>query len=298
MIKMNIDLHIHSSYSDGAYPPSELISMAAQLGIKAIAIADHDSVSGVTEAVSFGQRYGIEVIPAVELSVQFDSFQDVHLLGYGINYRNETFLGRIFDFRNRREHRNNEIVERVNTQLIAEGRDVITIDEVLAFAHDAIGRPHIARVLLDHKYVSNLEDAFQHYLIPCNIPKSYWEMENAIHEIHRIGGVAVLAHPTSISKDLQELRRVILKLKDKGLDGIEVFNNMGWPQEIEFLRRLAAELDLLATAGSDFHGIEVGIEIGKGREGICFDSSLLAPLITKIQERRIITNQERYILSL
>ena len=265
--------------------------MAAQLGVKVIAIADHDSVSGVTDAVSCGQNYGIEVIPAVELSVQFDSFRDVHLLGYGINYRDEAFLGKIIEFRIRREHRNIEIVERVNTQLIAEGRDVITIDEVLAFARDAIGRPHIARVLLERKYVYNLEDAFQRYLVPCNIPKSYWEMDDAIHDIHRIGGVAVLAHPTSISKDLQDLRRVISKLKDLGLDGIEVFNNMGWPQEIEFLRRLATELDLLVTAGSDFHGIEHGMEIGKGREGICFDSSLLAPLITKIQERRNITNQ-------
>ena len=291
MIKMNIDLHIHSNYSDGAYTPSELVSMAAQLGVKVIAIADHDSVSGVTDAVSCGQNYGIEVIPAVELSVQFDSFRDVHLLGYGINYRDEAFLGKIIEFRIRREHRNIEIVERVNTQLIAEGRDVITIDEVLAFARDAIGRPHIARVLLERKYVYNLEDAFQRYLVPCNIPKSYWEMDDAIHDIHRIGGVAVLAHPTSISKDLQDLRRVISKLKDLGLDGIEVFNNMGWPQEIEFLRRLATELDLLVTAGSDFHGIEHGMEIGKGREGICFDSSLLAPLITKIQERRNITNQ-------
>jgi hypothetical protein len=290
---MNIDLHIHSSYSDGAYTPSELISMAAQLGVKVIAIADHDSVSGVTDAVSCGQDYGIEVIPAVELSVQFDSFRDVHLLGYGINCSDEAFLGRIIEFRKRREQRNNEIVELVNRQLIAEGREAITIDEVLAFARDAIGRPHIARVLLERKYVSSLEDAFQRYLVPCNIPKSYWDMDNAIDEIHRIGGVAVLAHPTSISKDLQELKCIVLKLKNMGLDGIEVFNNMGWPQEIEFLRRLAIELDLLVTAGSDFHGIEYGMEIGKGREGICFDSSLLAPLNTRIQEQQSRTNQNR-----
>lgn len=291
MIKMKIDLHIHSSYSDGAYTPLELVSMAAKLDVKVIAIADHDSVSGVTDAVSCGRKYGIEVMPAVELSVQLESFKDVHLLGYGINYSDEAFLGRIIEFRERREQRNNEIVELVNRQLIAESREAITTDEVLAFARDAIGRPHIARVLLERKYVSNLEDAFQRYLVPCNIPKSYWEMDQAINEIHRIGGVAVLAHPTSISKDLQELKCIVLKLKNMGLDGIEVFNNMAWPQEIEFLRRLAIELDLLATAGSDFHGIESGMEIGKGREGICFDSSLLAPLNIRIQEQRSRMNQ-------
>lgn len=286
MLEMNIDLHIHSSFSDGAYTPPELVAMAKQLGVTVIAIADHDSVSGVSDAISHGHKSGIEVIPAVELSVQFESFKEVHLLGYGINCSDEAFLDRIIEFRNRREQRNNEIVDLVNAQLRAEGRHVITVDEVLAFARDAIGRPHIARVLLERNYVSNLEDAFQRYLVPCNVPKSYWEMGNAIDEIHRIGGVAALAHPTSISKDQQELRRVISALKVMGLDGIEVFNNMGWPQEIEFLRRLAVELDLLVTAGSDFHGIEDGGEIGKGREGICFDSSLLPPLFTRIQERR------------
>jgi predicted metal-dependent phosphoesterase TrpH len=111
-------------------------------------------------------------------------------------------------------------------------------------------------------------------------------MDEAIAEIHRIGGVAVLAHPTSISKDMTALALTVSNLKQLGLDGIEVFNNMGWPLEIEFLRRTAADLGLLMTAGSDFHGIEEGLEIGRGREGMSFDSCLLAPLYERIQKMR------------
>lgn len=286
MLLMNIDLHVHSNYSDGAFSPSELITQAKQRDVGVLAIADHDSVAAIAEGIAAGRAVGIEVIPAAELSVQFEHFTDIHLLGYGIDYHDEQFIQRLNGFRNRRELRNQEILERINALLLTEGRTEITCEEVSAYAQGTIGRPHIARVLLDHQYVANIEDAFRRYLIPCNVPKSYWPMEDAISEIHRIGGVAVLAHPTSISKDIAELRRVVLKLKGIGLDGLEVFNNMGWPQEIEFLRRLAEDLKLLVTAGSDFHGIEDGLEIGKGREGICFDSALLVPLYDCINSRQ------------
>jgi len=283
---MNIDLHIHSSYSDGAYSPSELIMLAQQQNIGTLAIADHDSVAGIPSGIASGHSCGIEVIPATELSVQFNTYNDVHLLGYGINYEDELFLHHLNGFKNRREHRNEEILKQVNLLLLTEGRLEIPVEEARVYAHGSLGRPHIARALLDRQYVTNVEDAFRRYLIPCNVPKSYWPMADAIKEIHRLGGVAVLAHPTSISKNSEELKQVIIQLKSIGLDGLEVFNNMGWPQEIEFLRRLAVELDLIVTAGSDFHGIEDGLEIGKGREGIRFDSDLLAPLYDRIRSRR------------
>lgn len=283
---MNIDLHIHSSYSDGAYSPSELITLAKLQDVGVVAIADHDSVAGISSGMAAGLEIGINVIPATELSVQFENFKDVHLLGYGINYNDESFLQRLNGFRSRRELRNEEILQQVNMLLLAEGRSEITVEAVRAFAHGSIGRPHIARAMLDRQYVTNVEDAFRRYLIPCNVPKSYWPMADAISEIHRIGGIAVLAHPTSISKDHDELRRIIYSLKQVGLDGLEVFNNMGWPLEIEFLRRLANDFKLIVTAGSDFHGIEDGLEIGKGREGIRFDSALLAPLYNSIQLRQ------------
>ena len=286
MHAMNIDLHIHSCYSDGAFTPSEIVALAVKQDVRVIAIADHDSVAGVDEAVVAGQSSSIEVIPAVELSVQFGEWQDVHLLGYGIDYRDAAFLSNLEGFRRRRGGRNDEILGRVNNCLRDEGRDPLIRQNVLAFARDAIGRPHIARALLEQGYVETMEDAFRRYLVPSNVPKSYWPMDEAIAEIHRIGGVAVLAHPTSIAKDPGTLAPVIVALQASGLDGLEVYNNMGWPLEIEFLRRTALERGLLATAGSDFHGIEEGLEIGKGREGIRFDSSLLAPLFERIRHIR------------
>lgn len=286
MRSMNIDLHIHSSFSDGAFSPTELVGIAVQQDVRAMAIADHDSVAGVEEATNAGSAIGVTVLSAVELSVKFEEWQDVHLLGYGINCKDEKFLLNLDGFRCRREGRNGDILERVNACLHAEGRNRLHIENVLAFARGSIGRPHIARALLERGYVNTVEDAFRRYLVPCNVPKSYWPMDEAIAEIHRIGGVAVLAHPTSISKDLATLGPVIDSLHLLGLDGIEVYNNMGWPLEIEFLRRTAEESGLLMTAGSDFHGIEEGLEIGRGREGIRFDSALLAPLYERIDSVR------------
>lgn len=283
MHTMKIDLHIHSSYSDGAFTPTELVALAVKQDVGVIAIADHDSVAGVQEAGEAGQAAAVDVISAVELSVQFEEWQDVHLLGYGIDYRDEEFLQSLDGFRHRREGRNDEILARVNDSLRAEGRAVLNRERVLSFARGAIGRPHIARALLEQGYADSVEDAFRRYLVPCNVPKSYWPIDDAIAEIHRIGGVAVLAHPTSISKEQGTLTSIIVALQESGLDGIEVYNNMGWPLEIEFLRRIAEGRGLLITAGSDFHGIEEGLEIGRGREGMHFDGALLAPLYERIQ---------------
>lgn len=283
---MNIDLHIHSNFSDGAYTPSELVLRAVSQGVTTIALADHDSVSGVAEACQAGASVHVEVIPAVELSVACGEWQDVHLLGYGIDCTDQKFLASLEAFRQRRAVRNDEILERVNDQLRVEGKEELSRDRVRSFAQDSIGRPHIARALLERGYVDCMENAFRNYLVPCNVPKYYWDMDEAIAEIHRIGGVAVLAHPTSVIKDLGRLAAFIDELHSDGLDGIEVYNNMGWPQEIEFLRRLAGDTGLLITAGSDFHGCEEGLEIGKGREGIRFDSALLAPLYECIQRKK------------
>jgi predicted metal-dependent phosphoesterase TrpH len=281
-----IDLHLHSNFSDGAFSPEELVQRAAEAELVTISIADHDSVAGVSAGISAGTLSSIEVLPAVELSVQFRSWHDVHLLGYGMNITDATFLEKLNGFRERREHRNIDILERVNVMLVEEGHSAIELSEVLIFARDAIGRPHIARALLERGYVSNVEDAFKRYLVPCNVPKCYWPIDDAITEIRRIGGVAILAHPTSVSTDRQELRDLIGELSDMGLDGIEVFNNMAHLDEMEFLRRLALESGLLITGGSDFHGIEEGLEMGRGRGGIRFSDTLLAPLKKRLSERR------------
>ena len=281
-----IDLHIHSNCSDGVFSPKELVEQAKTEGLTTIAIADHDSVAGVPETLSAGVAHDIEIIPAVELSVQYRTWQDVHLLGYGIDYTDSGLCERLNAFRERREQRNVEILQMVNETLSVEMRTKIELSEVLAYTRDAIGRPHIARALLKRGYVDSVEEAFRRYLVPCNVPKCYWPIDDAISEIQRVGGVAVLAHPTTITDDRQELHNVIRELAKIGLDGIEAFNNLALPNEMEYLRRLAEELGLLVTGGSDFHGIEEGQKMGQGRGGIRFSANLLIPLRKRLAERQ------------
>ncbi|NVN90638.1 MAG: PHP domain-containing protein [Desulfuromonadales bacterium] len=281
-----IDLHIHSNCSDGAFSATELVDQAIVQELTTIAIADHDSVASVATGIAAANLAGIENIPAVELSVQYKSFQDVHLLGYGFDHTDRGFCEKLDLLREKREHRNEEVLARVNERLAHEGRARIELSHVLVYAKGVIGRPHIARALLEHGYVKSVEDAFRRYLVPCNVPKHYWPVAEAISEIRHLGGLAVLAHPTTITSDHQELWRIITELAEIGLDGIEAFNNLALADDMEFLKRRAGEAGLLLTGGSDFHGIEAGLELGRGRGGIRFSASLLSPIRERLSERR------------
>jgi hypothetical protein len=281
-----IDLHIHSSFSDGCLSPQELVERAQAQGLSSIAIADHDSISGVFPGIAAGEALGIEVVPAIELSVQFKTYKDVHLLGYGLDCGDSGLLERLNQLRERREGRSRDILAAVNERLAGEGRGCIGFDEVSLHALETIGRPHIARAMIGRGYVGTVEEAFRRYLVPCNVSKLYWPMDDAIATIRRLGGVAVLAHPTSISTLRPELRSIIAELAKLGLDGVEVFNNMAQPEEMAILQRIAGDLGLLATGGSDFHGIEEGQEMGRGRGGIRFEEALLVPLKALIEQRR------------
>lgn len=249
-----VDLHTHTRHSDGRLSPSELVLLAAAQGLKALAIADHDSTAGIDEAMDCGQRNGIEVIPAVELSVEIRSYSDVHLLGYFINHHDPLFQEKLELFRVRRDSRGREIIARINDKLANEGKGQICYEEVLAESDGALGRPHVARVLMAKGFASGMEDAFDRYLVPCNVPKEYFPVAEAISEIHRLGGLALLAHPTSISRDYEELREVIGEMVRLGLDGLEVYNTMATLTDADFLQGLAMRHRLAVCGGSDFHG--------------------------------------------
>ncbi len=259
-----VDLHIHSRYSDGTRTPAELVEMASLQGFKAIALSDHDSISGIDEAIVAGSRLKIEIIPSVELSVEVRNYHDVHILGYYINHNDTGFQARLDNFRSWRDQRGQEIIGRINDKLASQGKGGITYQEVLAGSDGALGRPHIARVLMSKGYVASMEEAFDNYLVSCNVPKQYFPLEEAISEIHRIGGLAVLAHPTSISRDRTLLREIIGGLTSQGLDGLEAYNTLASLDESEFLLSIARRHQLTITGGSDFHGNEgedcLGIE--------------------------------------
>jgi 3',5'-nucleoside bisphosphate phosphatase len=273
-----IDLHLHSTCSDGVRTPSQLVAMACELGLKAVALADHDTVDGIDEALAAGQACGLEVLPALELSVAFGPYRDVHLLGYLVDHRDPDLLATLRDFRDKRETRSEAIIDKINEKLAVEGRAAIASQEAAALAGGALGRPHIAQVLVGRGYAANMQDAFVRYLIPCDVPKRYFPVDEALATIRRLGGVAVLAHPTSITTDRATLTGVLDELRALGLSGVEAYNNICGEQESSWLRSYANQHGLVWTGGSDYHGIEEGISMGTGRGSMAVPYSCVEAL--------------------
>lgn len=283
-----VDLHIHSTCSDGYLSPEEIVVRARQAGLAAIALADHDSIAGIERARTAAIGTGLEVLTAVEMSTQWYHLTDMHLLGYGFAV-DDPYLTRILqDFQGFRRQRSEQIIERINRKLVAEQRQPLSIRSVHQLAVGSVGRPHIAQALRQAGHVASNDEAFVRYLIPCNVPKHYFPVDQAIRTIHASGGVAVLAHPPYISRDRAELRRLISELNELGLDGLEAYNNGSVQSETDWLIGLAREQGLIVTGGSDFHGDPgAAIEIGRGVRGIRVPYACVEELKNAINQRRL-----------
>ncbi len=267
--KKLVDLHLHSTCSDGQYAPDEVVRLVAEKGLVAMALADHDNVDGIEVARQTGERLGIEVLPAVELSTQWYDFVDMHLLGYLIDHRDPYLIRELTDFQQFRAGRNRQIIERVNEKLADEGRAPIDPDYVHQLAGGTLGRPHIAQALREVGYVTHNEEAFERYLVPCNVAKRFFPVDEAIKLIHGAGGVAVLAHPPYVTRNRTKLEGLVAELVTLGLDGIEVYNNGSSMEDSDWLIKLARKHQLIITGGSDFHGDPgSNIEIGSGFRGM------------------------------
>jgi predicted metal-dependent phosphoesterase TrpH len=264
-----VDLHIHSTCSDGFFSPEDVVMQAARAGLVAIALADHDNIDGIDQASLTASSMGIEIIPAVELSSQWQTYTDMHLLGYGFDHHNPQLIAELEQFQSFRASRNEQIIDAVNLKLAEEGRAPIAAQEVRKLAGGSIGRPHIAQVLRQKNYANSNEDAFTRYLVPCNVEKHYFPADEAIRLVHACGGIVVLAHPPYITRDRHQLEKLVAELVSLELDGIEVYNNGSGLEDSDWLIRLAAQHGLVTTGGSDFHG-EPGsaIQIGHGLRGI------------------------------
>ena len=195
----HIDLHIHSNCSDSPLSPREIVRIASEKGLRAIAVTDHDSVAGVGEAIEEGAKRGIEVISGVELSVS-DGISDIHILGYFVDHTDEAFRRELEQFRLAR-------LERVK-KILAKLKDLevdIELESVLKIADNgSIGRPHVAEALLDSGYVDTFEEAFRRYIghrSPAYVPKMLLSSEDAFKLVERAGGVSVLAHPGTVQRD-------------------------------------------------------------------------------------------------
>lgn len=279
-----IDLHTHSNCSDGSMTPTELVAHAAEKGIKAIALSDHDTVSGVDEAIEAGKRFGVEVVPAIEFSVQ--SKTETHILGYYIDHKSPVLkeaLARINEVRYQRT---------VNTcnKLRTLGFDV-TMEEALAIAPSGlIGRAHFARILAEKGYVGSVKEAFDKYLAsgkPAYDGTQYLSAEMAIKLIDDIGGVSFVAHPHLIRLKDSELHDFLVKLKSVGLCGIEGYYNEYTPEMQDQFQNLARELGLEISGGTDYHAkMKPHIEIGIGQKDMKIPYTVLENIKNIVKQKR------------
>ncbi len=248
-----IDLHVHSNASDGTFAPAEVVRLAKVGGLKAFALTDHDTIAGLAEAVAAGETYGVEVIPGVEVSARFPG-GSMHILGLGIDYDNGHLGERLAVLQNARAERNPQIIAKLNDLGIK-----ITLEQVAKISgHGQMGRPHIARALMESGYVRSIQEAFDLYLRndgKAYVPKFRFPPPEAIAMIKDVRGVPVLAHPFTLNLGSAfALRNTLTELKAMGLAGIEAIYSEHTPEQEALYLRLAQELDLLVTGGSDFHG--------------------------------------------
>jgi len=238
---------MHSGYSDGTRTTGDLVRMARAAGLAAISLTDHDTVVGVDEITELARTGGIEVIPGVELSTNHEGC-DVHLLGYFMDHHDAEFLGSLDSFREERQKRAERIVSRLEELNLP-----IRMQDVQDWAGQAVlGRPHIARAMVQLGIVPEVEEAFRQYLGPGRpgyVEKYKFRTLDAIRMVQKAGGVAVLAHPGTAKQP-----GVVEELAASGLDGLEVNHPRNTEEDIGRLREIAREHGLIETGGSDYHG--------------------------------------------
>ncbi len=242
-----IDLHLHSTCSDGTFSPEEVVRRAGAKGLSAISLTDHDSTEGVLPAQEEGRKVGVEVVPGVELSAQGEG-KDIHVLGYFVACDHADLVDCLGVYREARKDRAERMVKKLNKMGIR-----VRFEQVLARAGDgAVGRPHLADVMVEEGVVFSTNEAFHKYLgysRPAYEPKYSLSPLEAIGVIHTAGGLACLAHPGLYTGD-----DLIAGLVADGLDGIEVRHTRHGPAEVARYTEIADRYGLLKTGGSDCHG--------------------------------------------
>ena len=276
------DLHMHSTASDGVLAPDELMRRAAGLGFTHVALTDHDSMAGLALAKETAQALGMTLIPGVELSC--GAQKEIHVLGYGFDLENEALLAFCRERVRQREARTAAMVER----LCALGKPV-EMTRVKELARGVMGRPHVARALLEKGYVSSISDAFDRFLKPgkpAYVPKEDVKVSEAVRLIGHAGGVAVLAHPMELKMGDAMLESLIGEWKEQGLAGVEVYHPSAQNNHASFLLHLAQREKMLVTGGSDFHGEAVRkTEIGEGLDRWRSVEDDVHALLARIQRR-------------
>jgi 3',5'-nucleoside bisphosphate phosphatase len=282
---VRIDLHIHSTASDGTLTPREILAQAQYLGLAAIAITDHDTLDGSKDALSIGIPPSVKFLTGIEISSEpppsFSLAGSFHILGYALNADHPRLNHTLSMLRDSRKNRNPQILKRLSRLGIE-----MTLDEVRNLAGDSqMGRPHIARLMVEKGYVPSIDAAFDEYLgngKPAYVNRFRFGCEDTIKAILDAGGIPVLAHPLLLGiKENNILENLIAVLTDMGLRGIEVYYPEHSKHLIAYYSRLASRHNLLITGGTDFHGdIKPGISMGVGNGDFFVPFELYEKLIS------------------
>lgn len=262
-----IDLHVHSNCSDGTLSPEEVVRYAKSKGLSAIALTDHDTVSGVASAMQEGAKIGITVVPGIEFSADYMG-KEVHILGYYIDYKQKALLDKLDALVENRKTRNLKILEK-----LAALDMPLTFEDLGEGCHSGtvLTRAHFAAALLRKGYVATRDEAFHKYIgagKPAYVPREHFTAIECIEMIHQAGGLAVLAHPKLYGYNNTEVTQILKDLKSKGLDGVECVYSTHSKDEVAHLLQVCLNLKLFPTGGSDFHGdnkpnLDLGIGYGE-----------------------------------
>lgn len=276
-----IDLHTHTTASDGTLTPAELVRRAAEKGLAAAAITDHDTTEGVDEAVAAAGT-DIEVIPGIEVSSMYNSLE-IHIVGLFIDQHDKTLCNWLDGMRICREGRNKKMLDKLNDMGIN-----ITYEELCDFACGSIiTRAHFAGVMLKKGYVSSVGEAFDRYIgdrCCAYIPRELPDFTVTVDMIRQAGGIAVLAHPLLYKISRQGLKNMVSELAKAGITGIEAYYSTHSPSDTEHIKHLAEENALLLSGGSDFHGTnKKNIDLGTGCGNLCVPYTLLEKLKGALQ---------------
>src|SRR5579863_504178 len=245
-----IDLHTHSTASDGIYSPTELLQRAKGIGLRILALTDHDTTGGLEEAAQAAAKLDIDFLPGIEINTDIAG-GEVHVLGYFPEFQRPAFQAVLKVLRDARERRGQRMVELLNDQGIN-----VSWERVRAIAEGAVGRPHVAKALLEAGYVQTIGEAFDKYIGTgryAYVPRYRLTPEDAVHLIASANGLPVMAHPAELP-GLEELRNWLPGLKEAGMVGLETYYGPYTTDVEQALRTLADEYDLIPTGGTDFHG--------------------------------------------
>jgi len=257
-----VDLHCHSTASDGALAPADVVRLAVECKLSAMALTDHDTIDGVAEAAAEAGRLGLDFLPGIEISAEFPHPGTLHLLGYGVDPQSAVLRDLTKTLLAGRDNRNPKIIAKLNEMGVH-----VSMEEWEEQAKgNVLGRPHLAAILHRKGYVNSIKEAFNKYLgqgAPAYADKERLSPRRAIEMIIECGGVPVLAHPIQLRTDNDaQLERIVKDLIDQGLAGIEVIHSDHNADNVQKYDALARRYGLLRTGGSDFHGANKQIELG------------------------------------